>query len=61
MINKIAILGDFNPAYPTLNALNHSTRHVQKYLDEKFNLIGFQRIFSILKLFLKNKTTKDSG
>lgn len=37
MIYKIAILGDFNPTYPTLNALNDSTRHVQKYLDEEIH------------------------
>jgi CTP synthase (UTP-ammonia lyase) len=34
MIKKIAILGDFNPAYTTHHALNDSVRHVQKRLDE---------------------------
>jgi len=35
MIDKIAILGDFNPAYPTQHALNDSTRHVQKHLNKE--------------------------
>ena len=35
MISKIAILGDFNPAYPTLHALNDSTRLVQKQLGRE--------------------------
>ena len=33
MINKIAILGDFNPERTTLHALNDSTRDIQKYLN----------------------------
>jgi CTP synthase (UTP-ammonia lyase) len=42
MLYKIAILGDFNPAYSTLHALNDSTRQVKKlFTDEiQFDWIG---------------------
>ncbi|QXU47573.1 hypothetical protein KYG33_12195 [Chryseobacterium sp. D764] len=33
MIQKIAILGDFNPVHSTLHALNESTRNIQKKLN----------------------------
>jgi CTP synthase (UTP-ammonia lyase) len=33
MIEKIAILGDFNPIYSTHHALNDSTRQIQKHLN----------------------------
>jgi CTP synthase (UTP-ammonia lyase) len=35
MLYKIAILGDFNPAYSTHHALNDSTRKVNKLLDDE--------------------------
>ncbi|MCB0628643.1 MAG: hypothetical protein KDD15_02895, partial [Lewinella sp.] len=35
MTDRIAILGDFNPAYYTLHALNDSTRAVQRYLGKE--------------------------
>lgn len=35
MIKKIAILGDFNPAYSTHHALNDSVRMMQKLFDEE--------------------------
>jgi CTP synthase (UTP-ammonia lyase) len=34
MIDKIAILGDFNPIHATLHALNDSTRAIQKKLNK---------------------------
>lgn len=42
MISKIAILGDFNPAHPTLQALNDSTRQTQKHfqLEIQFDWIS---------------------
>jgi CTP synthase (UTP-ammonia lyase) len=33
MIEKIAILGDFNPIHSTLHSLNDSTRQIEKYLN----------------------------
>lgn len=35
MVDKIAILGDFNPVHYTLHSLNDSTRAVQKYLKKE--------------------------
>jgi CTP synthase (UTP-ammonia lyase) len=35
MTPKIAILGDFNPVYATLHALNDSIRSVQKFLNKE--------------------------
>jgi len=34
MVEKIAILGDFNPAFETLHKLNDSVRDIQKKFDE---------------------------
>ncbi len=34
MVEKIAILGDFNPIHYTLHSLNDSTRAIQKYLGK---------------------------
>ena len=35
MIDRIAILGDFNPVYETHHKLNESTRDLQEYLQKK--------------------------
>jgi len=42
MLKKIAILGDFNPAYPTHHALNDSVRTITKLIGEEiqFDWIG---------------------
>ncbi|UTX46848.1 hypothetical protein [Chryseobacterium sp. MA9] len=59
MIQKIAILGDFNPAHSTLHALNESTRNIQKKLnvDIQFDWISTD-IFNNKLVF---ETQKYSG
>lgn len=57
MSSKIAILGDFNPAYATHHALNKTTQDVQAVLPEvvQFNWIGTD-VFDITAAFTgKNK------
>lgn len=59
MIQKIAILGDFNPAHSTLHALNENTRNIQKKLnvDIQFDWISTD-IFNNKLVF---ETQKYSG
>lgn len=56
MVDKIAIMGDFNPIHPTLHALNDSTRHIQKYLNKEiqFDWIATD-IFDTSVVFRKEK------
>lgn len=52
MSTKIAILGDFNPAYATHHALNKTTQDVQAVLPEgvQFNWIGTD-VFDPVQIF----------
>ncbi|NMM47820.1 glutamine amidotransferase-related protein [Marinigracilibium pacificum] len=56
MVNKIAILGDFNPVFQTLHKLNDSTRDIQKYLktEIQFDWIPTD-LFNSKVVFEQNK------
>ncbi|GAB1857729.1 CTP synthase [Flavobacteriaceae bacterium MHTCC 0001] len=58
MIDKIIILGDFNPIHSTLHLLNDSTRQVQKYLNREIQFDWISTDIFDAKVVFENKGYK---
>lgn len=58
MMNRIAILGDFNPIFQTLHRLNDSTRAIQKHLNQEIQFDWISTDMFVRKVVFEQQNYK---